>query len=581
MGEEQELRTLVRRLALENAAQHGGKTMAGVVAGKVLAQRADLRQRAREVMTIAAQVADEVNNQSPDEQKRLLSIMHPEGASKTGVSKEQRRLPPLPNAEKYSMIHVRFCPNPDGALHLGSARAAILCDEYAQMYDGRFTLRFDDTDPKTKSPITEAYGWIREDLKWLRIDWDDEYYQSDRLSIYYGFARTLLQTGEAYVCTCRPEQFRGFVATMSPCPCRSLLVEEQLRRWEMMIDGGYKEGEAVVRIKTDLNHPNPAVRDWPALRIIDVEQHPHPRTGTKYRVWPLFAFCCGIDDHEIGITHVIRGKEHLTNSVRQSFLYKHLGWAEPEAVHYGRLRIVGTVLSKSKMREGIAGGDYQGWDDPRLGTLMALRRRGFLPETIRQLIVDVGPKPVDATISWSNIESNDRKLLDPVASRYFFVPEPIALRVTGLNKTFSATPRLHPGRAEHGHRLLEVKSEDGEAILMVSGRDLKLLQLGSFIRLMELFNVQVEAAGDQVIVARFTGESYQEARDQGAPLIQWVPADDNIVAHLVMPDASTVEGLVEGTCRSLKVDDHVQFERFGFARIDATDERIRAYYTHR
>jgi glutamyl-tRNA synthetase len=581
LGEEKELRELVLGLALENAAQHGGKTRADVVAGKVLAQRADLRQRARDVMTIVAQVVDELNNQSPEEQKRLLSIIHPEAPSETGLAKEEKRLSPLPNAEKYGMVHVRFCPNPDGALHLGSARAAILCDEYAKVYNGRFTLRFDDTDPRTKSPITEAYGWIREDLKWLRLNWADEFYQSDRLSIYYGFANRLLQAGSAYVCTCRPEEFRGLVANMSPCPCRSLPVEEQLRRWTMMLDGGYKEGEAVVRVKTDLNHPNPAVRDWPALRIIDVERYPHPRTGTKYRVWPLFAFCCGIDDHELGITHVIRGKEHLTNSVRQSFLYRHLGWAEPEAVHYGRLRIVGTVLSKSKMREGIAKGDYGGWDDPRLGTLMALRRRGFLPETIRQLIVEIGPKPVDATISWSNVESQDRKLLDPVASRYFFAPEPIPLKVTGLNRAFSATPRLHPGRAEHGHRLLEVKPEDGEATLMVSGRDLKLLQPGSFVRLMELFNVQVEAAGDEVIVARFAGESYQEARDQGAPLIQWVPADDNIPASLVMPDASTLEGIVEGTCRSLKVDDHVQFERFGFARIDATGEKIRAYYTHR
>jgi glutamyl-tRNA synthetase len=347
-----------------------------------------------------------------------------------------------------------------------------------------------------------------------------------------------------------------------------------------MLDDGYREGEAVVRVKTDLNHPNPAVRDWPALRIIDVERFPHPRTGSKYRVWPLFAFCCGIDDHELGITHVIRGKEHLTNSVRQLYLYQHLSWEAPEAVHYGRLKIVGTMLSKSKTREGIARGIYRGWDDPRLGTLKALRRRGFLPETVRRLILDVGPKPVDATISWVNFESLNRKLLDPVASRYFFVADPISMRVTGLDRAFTVRPRLHPDRPEHGHRRMDVKPDGGEAKLLVSKRDLKLLPLGAFVRLMELFNIRVEAIG-KAIVARFMGDSYQEARKQEAPLIHWVPASENVWASVVMPDATSVEGTAEIACRDLKVGDKVQFERFGFVRIDAVGERLTAYFTHR
>lgn len=577
---EEELRPLVRRLALENAVQYGGKTRPDVVIGKVLAQRIDLRPRAKEVMALVSEVVDAVNSLSLEEQKKILGVLRPEGPLKTGVEEKERRLPPLPNAEKYGRIHVRFCPNPDGALHLGSARAAILCDEYAKMYQGHFTLRFDDTDPKTKSPITEAYDWIREDLRWLGVTWNDEVYQSDRLEIYYSLARRLLAEGNAYVCTCRPEEFRGFIASKLPCPCRSLPVEEQLSRWARMLDGGYEEGAAVVRVKTDLNHPNPAIRDWPALRIIDVERFPHPRTGTKYRVWPLFAFCCGIDDHELGITHVIRGKEHLTNSVRQLYLYKHLGWEVPEAVHYGRLKIVGTMLSKSKTREGIARGVYKGWDDSRLGTLKALRRRGFLPETIRQLILDVGPKPVDATISWSNFESLNRKLLDPIASRYFFVVDPILMRVTGLDRAFTVRPRLHPDRPEHGHRRMDVKPEDGEVTLWVSKRDLRLLQLGAFVRLMELFNIQVEAIGE-TILAGFVGDSYQEAREKNAPLIHWVPTAENVGASVVIPDATSVEGVAESACRDLKVGDRVQFERFGFVRVDSVGERLTSYFTHR
>ncbi|MCJ7631122.1 glutamate--tRNA ligase [Candidatus Bathyarchaeota archaeon] len=578
---EEEINVLARRLALENAVQYGGKTMPGVVVGKILALRVELRSEVKELMVLVPEIVNEINTIPLEEQKRILATLQPQSQQEIKSTKEKiRRLPPLPNAEKYSKIHVRFSPNPDGALHLGSARAAILCDEYAKMYKGHFTLRFDDTDPKTKSPIPEAYDWIREDLHWLEADWKDEFYQSDRLEIYYMFAQKLLTNCNAYVCGCRPEAFRSFVASMKPCPCRDLPAEEHLKRWTRMLDGTYKESGAVLRIKTDLNHPNPAVREWPAFRIIDVEKYPHPRAGAKFSVWPLFAFCCGIDDHELGITHVIRGKEHLTNSVRQFYLYKHLGWVEPDAVHYGRLKIVGTILSKSKTREGLAAGVYTGWGDPRLGTLKALRRRGFFPETVRHLIIDIGPKPVDATISWVNVESVNRKLLDPVASRYFFVADPILMRVNGLTHAFKVRPSLHPERPEHEHRHMDVLANKGEAKLLVSKRDMKLLTLGAIVRLMELFNIRVEAVGE-TITATFVGESYQEAREQNSPLIHWVPADENVKVSVVMPDASSVEGKAEIACQDLKVDDRAQFERFGFVRIDAVDDGLIAYYTHR
>ena len=181
------------------------------------------------------------------------------------------------------------------------------------------------------------------------------------------------------------------------CPCRELPPEEQLKRWNMMLDGSYKKGEAVVRIKTDLQDPNPAVRDWPALRISTTA---HPRQGTKYRVWPLYNFSCGLDDHLMGVSHIIRGKEHDVNTIRQRWLQKHLGWNYPEIINVGRLGLEVGILSKSKMRVGIEDGTYNGWDDPRLGSLVALRKRGIQPETIRATMLHVGPKPVNVSISW-------------------------------------------------------------------------------------------------------------------------------------------------------------------------------------
>jgi glutamyl-tRNA synthetase len=170
-----------------------------------------------------------------------------------------------------------------------------------------------------------------------------------------------------------------------------------------MLDGTYPEGSAVMRVKTDLDHPNPAVRDWPALRIIDTVKYPHPRVGSKYRVWPLYNIAAGLDDHLLGITHIIRGKDHLTNGVRQEYLYKHLGWEYPQAIHYGRLKITGAFLSKSKIVAGIRDGTFNGWDDPRLATFAALRKRGITPEAIKKMIIDVGPKPADVTLSWENL----------------------------------------------------------------------------------------------------------------------------------------------------------------------------------
>ena len=362
-------------------------------------------------------------------------------------AEEEKGLPPLPNVEKYERVITRFSPNPDCVLHLGSARAIILCHEYARMYDGLFYLRFEDTDPKGKRPRLEFYEAIREDLLWLGCKWDREFIQSDRLQIYYEHAEKLLEMGKAYVCTCAKEEFRKRILAKKPCPCRDLPAEKQLERWKHMHDGTFKEGEAVVRIKTDLNHPNPAVRDWPALRIIDTEKYPHPRVGSKFRVWPLYNFACGIDDHLLGITHIIRGKEHLTNMERQKYMYAHFGWEYPEAIHYGRLKITGAYLSKSKIVEGIRQGVFSGWDDPRLATLRALRRRGITPEAIKKLIIDVGPKTADVTLSWENLYAYNRKVIDAKADRYFFVEKPIELTVKNVSKPYSqASSASRPSR---------------------------------------------------------------------------------------------------------------------------------------
>jgi glutamyl-tRNA synthetase len=582
LKENVELRELIRKTALLNAVRHDGKAQAGPVIGKVLGEKAEYRAKVKELSSLVNDVIKEVNSLAYAEQMRIVEEKWPETLVKEKVE-EEKRLPPLPNVDKYKQVVTRFSPNPDCVLHLGSARAIILCNEYARMYKGKFIVRFEDTDPKVKRPVLEFYDLILEDLTWLRCKPDEVYIQSDRIPLYYEYTERLLKDGNAYVCTCQPDVFRARILANQPCDCRNLSTEEHLARWRCMLEGGYKEGEAVVRVKTDLNHPNPAVRDWPAFRIIDPEKHPHPRVGSKYYAWPLYNLACGVDDHLMGITHIIRGKEHLTNMVRQEYMYKYFGWNYPEAIHYGRLKITGATLSKSKIVQGMKEGLYKDWDDPRLATFLALRRRGITPEAIKKMIIDVGPKTSDVILSWENLYAYNRKILDSTANRYFFIHNPIEISVRQIPKAFTAKLHLHPDHPERGEREYSIKPEgkDGSASFWVSKKDVDASKVGSIIRLMELFNIKIESVSEFSAEASFISESYGEARKAKAQLIHWVPVGEDMPCEVTMPDATLAEGIAESACKQLKPNNIIQFERFGFVRIDKVNTKLEAYYAHK
>lgn len=582
LKENAEFREIIRKVALVNAIRHGGKAQASPVIGKILGEKPEFRTKAKELSALVNDVVQEVNNLSLSEQQRIVEEKWPEFLIKEKIE-EEKRLPPLPNVDKYARVVTRYAPNPDCILHLGSARAIILCYEYARMYDGKFILRFEDTDPKLKKPVLEFYERIREDLMWLACKPDEEFIQSDRIHIYYEYAEKLVKQGNAYVCTCQPELFRKKILDSKPCKCRNLPPEKHISRWQRMLEGGYEEGEVVVRVKTDLNHPNPAVRDWPALRIIDASKYPHPRVGSKHHVWPLYNFACGIDDHLMGVTHIIRGKEHLTNMVRQEFMYKYFGWHYPEAIHYGRLKITGAFLSKSKIVQGIRGGLYKGWDDPRLATFAALRRRGITSEAVKKMIIDVGPKTADVILSWENLNAYNRKILDPMADRYFFVHNPIELTVKNIPREFIAKLHLHPDHPERGFREYRIKPrrENNSALFWISKKDMGSLKIENVIRLMELFNVKIEDANEYSARASFVSESYKDARSAKTPLIHWIPVGEDMPCQVIMPDATVAEGIAESNCKQLKPNSIIQFERFGFVRIDKVNEKLIAYYAHK
>ncbi|MBM4401472.1 MAG: glutamate--tRNA ligase, partial [Crenarchaeota archaeon] len=258
-------------------------------------------------------------------------------------------------------------------------------------------------------------------------------------------------------------------------------------------------------------------------------------------------------------------------------------WKYPEALHYGRLKITGAFLSKSKIVQGIKEGAYTGWDDPRLATFAALRKRGITPDAIKKMIVDVGPKTADVTLSWENLYAYNRKILDPKSNRYFFVSEPIELKVKHVPKVFRAKLSLHPEKPELGFREYTItpKREEEAAIFWIAKRDADVAEIGKAIRLMELFNVKVESVNADSVEASFASEAYEEARKAKAKLIHWIPNGEEFPCQVVMPDATMNEGIAESACKKLKSDTVIQFERFGFVRIDKNDGELTAYYAHK
>ncbi len=552
----EEVEKLAWRYALANALAHGGKAREGPVLGRVLAERPDLRARVGELRGIVERVVREVNELPPEVQKAKLEELGPPEVRRG----ERKGLPELPKARRGEVV-TRFAPNPNGPLHLGHVRAALLSYEYARRYGGKFILRFEDTNPQNAR--LDMYELIRTDLRWLGIDWQEEYYQSDRLELYYRYAERLIREGRAYVCTCPPAEFKRRRDAGEACPCRELGPAEHLRRWEAMLGGELGEGKAVVRIKTELSHPNPAVRDWPALRVVT---SPHPRKGSAYRVWPLYNFSVSIDDHEMGITHIFRGKEHEVNQQCQEYLYRHLGWEYPVSIQFGRLEIEGAELSKSRIIEGIERGEYSGPDDVRLATLASLRRRGIQPEAIRQTLLEVGLTLVDSRLSWETLYANNRKLLDPVANRYFFVPDPMELEIHGVPEVREVEIRKHPNFPERGKRKIEVKWEDNKVRVWISGKDKGLLEEGSEFRLIGFVNVKIKEGRP-----RFAG--FEVLR---VPKIQWV--SEGLPCTLLTPEGE-VKGLAEKELLKEDIGSVVQFERVGFARLEGR-QPLTAVYAH-
>ncbi|MFB6470082.1 MAG: glutamate--tRNA ligase [Vulcanisaeta sp. AZ3] len=585
----EKVREIALRHALINAVKFNGKANINAVVSKVFAEDPSLKSIAKDVIQVVREVIDYVNSLSIEEQRSVLMSKWPEALGEKRVESYRKGiedLPPLPNDNKYEVITLRFAPNPDFVLHLGSARPAIINYAYKLKYEGlgrraRFILRFEDTDPRTKRPMPEAYDVIKEDLRWLGINWDEEYIQSDRIEIYYDIAKKIIERGGAYVAAkgteCTPEDWKKSRITGIPCKNRDADPSLNLELFDKMLRGGYGEGEAVMVIKTDLRHPDPSVRDWVAMRIINTEKYPHPRVGSKYFVWPTYNLSVSVDDHLMGITHILRAQEHSVNTVKQSFIYKHMGWEQPEAIHFGRLRIVGMTLSKTRLKTlGIR------WDDIRLPTLAGLRNRGIQPEAIWSVMLQVGIKPTDATITPENLFAENRKLIEPRANRYMAVINPVRVTVEEVKEKLMAKLPMHPSYPERGFREIMLEPVNGEIELFIGEDDFKKASPGSIIRLMELVNIEVVDKSNNGLTARIHSKDLESAKKVNAPIIQWVPKD-SIPIIVKRPEGMRIiedKGLAEPSIKQVNVSEIIQFMRYGFVKLIGREAESVFVYVH-
>ena len=289
-------------------------------------------------------------------------------------------------AGRVKKIHTRFPPEPNGYLHIGSAKAIYIGYTSAKKYGGLFNLRFDDTNPtKEDNEYVEA---IIEDLKWLGAEPDAIFYGSDYFQKTYEFAVELIKKGKAYVCDLNNEQMREYRGTLTEpgknSPYRDRSVEENLELFEKMKNGEFPDGYCTLRAKIDMSSPNMNMRDPAIYRILHMGHH---RQGDQWCIYPLYDFAHPIQDALEGITHSMCSIEFENHRPLYDWVIENIGFEEPpHQYEFARLNVTNTVMSKRYLRQLVETGVVDGWDDPRMPTLCALRRRGYTPQSIFRFV---------------------------------------------------------------------------------------------------------------------------------------------------------------------------------------------------
>lgn len=361
---------------------------------------------------------------------------------------------------RYESIMTRFPPEPNGYLHIGHAKSICLNFGLAKKYGGKTNIRFDDTNP-TKEDV-EYVDSIKEDVKWLGFEWANEFYASDYFDQLYEWAKVLIKKGLAYVDDQSQEEIRLGRGTVSQpgknSPYRERSVEENLRLFEEMKEGKYKEGEKVLRAKIDMSHPNMLFRD-PLMYRINYSRH--HRTGDKWCIYPMYDYAHGQCDSIEHITHSICTLEFDVHRPLYDWFIEKLEIFPSHQYEFARLNLTYTVMSKRKLLELVKNNYVRGWDDPRMPTICGIRRRGYTPESIRLFAEKVGVAKRDNTIDLSLLEWCVREDLNKRSNRYMAVLDPVKLVITnwedGKVEEFAAP--LNPADPDGAKRVVPFSGE--------------------------------------------------------------------------------------------------------------------------
>ena len=328
----------------------------------------------------------------------------------------------------YDHVATRFPPEPNGYLHIGHAKSILLNYGLAKEYDGTFNLRFDDTNP-TKEDV-EFVESITADVEWLGADFEDRlYFASDYFDKMYEAAVKLIKDGKAYVCDLSADEIREYRGSYEKpginSPYRDRSVEENLALFEEMKSGAIEDGKRVLRAKIDMASPNMNMRDPVIYRVAHVSHH---RTGDKWCIYPMYDFAHPIEDAVEGVTHSICTMEFEDHRPLYDWVVQNVGFEmPPRQIEFAKMYLTGVITGKRYIKQLVADGTVDGWDDPRLVTIAALRRRGFTPESIQKFIELSGVAKAQSSSDYAMLEYCVREDLKPKAPRYMAVIDPIKL----------------------------------------------------------------------------------------------------------------------------------------------------------
>ncbi|MFW9934318.1 MAG: glutamate--tRNA ligase [Candidatus Thorarchaeota archaeon] len=567
-GSNSVIQDLIRKYSLANAIKFEGKADAKAVIGKLLAERPDLRSQAREIIEKVNHIVNTINQMSISDQISELEVLAPELLEKTR-ERRVKELPPLKEAKKGQVI-TRLPPEPSGYPHIGHAYAGYINWYYAREYDGQIILRFEDTNPRNVH--TEYYEAFRKGYRWMKLDWDDELNVSDDVPYFYEHAEKLLDRGELYFCSCSADVISENRRTGKSCDHRQTKKKETRDIWKAILDGQYSEGEIVCRLRIDMTHPNAVMRDPNIFRIIDF---PHPIQGDKYRLWPTYDFANALEDHRNKISHILRSNEFASRGELQNYIRDLFQYPQPFIQEWSRFAIEGSPVSKRKIRPLIETNVISGWDDIRLTTLPALRRRGIIPEAIKEMTREVGLSVAQPILDWSVLLGINRKLVDPLANRYYCVTQPMPVDIIDA-KPFTAELPYHPDFKERGTRQAAIRKR-----VFIDGTDAQQLRKNDVFRLKHAFNLRVDHKTKTALECSFAGD----AVDQAEMKVQWV-TPSSIPVKIFIPDVlfkngdvnpkslQIFEGLGEKALQTVKTGTIIQLERKGFGFVEKIGEKV-------